>query len=402
MDAGGHQGTHTAAHVSRAVDSDAAAMGARVDASAAVDCNSSTSYSAEDSECESWEGHPAPENSGSLDALAAAVAMLVNASSGGGEAAGGGGALEELARLADSELPPFCGKAQLNGQIPTDKKYADVCKMNKAKRHQIHRACPGCRAAKARCTDTRPCPRCIKLGVESGCRLDDVNMPRAKRRKLDGSKREEHPSFKYEKYPSLTSLSRLNVVSATRNQIGEDQAARASSGHDGNGLKLHGFTAAAAALPISAGPVSAPASSGKGDAQTTCEFEETAQHRSSSTSVASAQPFGLLLSPPLPVVQKGSVHISAHILGQVLQEEAAAEPFKNLVQLSQSLLDHVTNMHHQQHLMQQQLHLQQQQLALLRQQLQDRDASEEDSAEQTPRKESPRAAPAQVEACSQT
>jgi hypothetical protein len=155
-------------------------------------------------------------------------------------------------------------------------KYADVCdsvcsaKMNKTKRQQIHRACPGCRAAKTRCTDTRPCPRCIKLGVDSGCRLDDVNMPRAKRRKPDGSKREEHPSFKYEKHPSLTSLSRLNVVSATRNQIGEHQAAGASSGHGGNGLKLHGLTAAAAALSRSAGPVPAPASSGEGDTQPTC------------------------------------------------------------------------------------------------------------------------------------
>ena len=34
------------------------------------------------------------------------------------------------------------------------------------KRHQINRACPGCRAAKAACQDTRPCARCVSRPID--------------------------------------------------------------------------------------------------------------------------------------------------------------------------------------------------------------------------------------------
>lgn len=34
------------------------------------------------------------------------------------------------------------------------------------KRHQIKRACPGCRAAKAACQDTRPCARCVSRPID--------------------------------------------------------------------------------------------------------------------------------------------------------------------------------------------------------------------------------------------
>lgn len=38
----------------------------------------------------------------------------------------------------------------------------------KKKRHQIARACQVCRNAKAKCTETRPCPRCVRLNI-AGC-----------------------------------------------------------------------------------------------------------------------------------------------------------------------------------------------------------------------------------------
>jgi hypothetical protein len=38
----------------------------------------------------------------------------------------------------------------------------------KKKRHQIARACQVCRRAKAKCTETRPCPRCVRLNI-AGC-----------------------------------------------------------------------------------------------------------------------------------------------------------------------------------------------------------------------------------------
>lgn len=51
------------------------------------------------------------------------------------------------------------------------------------KRQQVFRACPSCRASKARCTDSRPCPRCIRMNQSDACSLDDAKLPRAKRRK---------------------------------------------------------------------------------------------------------------------------------------------------------------------------------------------------------------------------
>jgi hypothetical protein len=50
------------------------------------------------------------------------------------------------------------------------------------KRKQIFRACPSCRKAKARCTDYRPCPRCVRMKVSDACMLDDACQPRTKRR----------------------------------------------------------------------------------------------------------------------------------------------------------------------------------------------------------------------------
>lgn len=51
------------------------------------------------------------------------------------------------------------------------------------KRQQVFRACPSCRASKARCTDSRPCPRCIRMNQSDTCSLDDAKQPRSKRRK---------------------------------------------------------------------------------------------------------------------------------------------------------------------------------------------------------------------------
>lgn len=42
------------------------------------------------------------------------------------------------------------------------------------KRHQIQQACPDCRVSKSKCTDERPCPRCIRRHREASCLSDDV------------------------------------------------------------------------------------------------------------------------------------------------------------------------------------------------------------------------------------
>ena len=42
----------------------------------------------------------------------------------------------------------------------------------KTKRHQISRACQACRSAKAKCTETRPCPRCVRLKIADTCDED--------------------------------------------------------------------------------------------------------------------------------------------------------------------------------------------------------------------------------------
>ena len=65
-------------------------------------------------------------------------------------------------------------------------------------------------------------------------------------------------------------------------------------------------------------------------------------------------------------LQNDEIHLAEHKVGLLASGDAAMEPFKTLVQLSQSLLEQVSNMQRQQELMQQQLHLQQQQLNLLR------------------------------------
>jgi hypothetical protein len=42
----------------------------------------------------------------------------------------------------------------------------------KTKRCQISRACQACRSAKAKCTETRPCPRCVRLKIADTCGED--------------------------------------------------------------------------------------------------------------------------------------------------------------------------------------------------------------------------------------
>ena len=73
---------------------------------------------------------------------------------------------------------------------------------------------------------------------------------------------------------------------------------------------------------------------------------------------------------PAPMLgfQNGDMHDAQHKIGS-LAKDCTVGPLKALVQLSQSLLDHVSNMQQQQQLMQQQLHLQQQQVNLLRKQV---------------------------------
>jgi hypothetical protein len=74
---------------------------------------------------------------------------------------------------------------------------------------------------------------------------------------------------------------------------------------------------------------------------------------------ATAQPYRPR-SPPL------EIHLVQHKLSLLAKDDAAMEPFKCLESVLKSMLDHVSNMQHRQELMQQQLHLQQQQLTLLR------------------------------------
>jgi hypothetical protein len=248
-------------------------------------------------------------------------------------------------------------------QSPPAENYADICKMSKAKRHQIHRACPGCRAAKVRCIDARPCPRCIKLKIENSCRLDDVSMPRPKRRRSGDS-------FEPLLTPALN-LPPLSVLPSLT-MVGQ-HAAGGSRGGDApiTAPKLQGFAAAAAALP-SAGPgarVSSVQSSlvrtsvGGAASQPTPPFARPPG--------ATAQPFGQRSRPAMLGLHNDEIHLPANKKVSLLASEAAPpEPFKrlacHLVHLSQALLGHVSNMQHRQELMQQRLHLQQQQLSLLR------------------------------------
>ena len=52
----------------------------------------------------------------------------------------------------------------------------------KTKRPQVFRACPACRKVKARCADTRPCPRCVRLDRVETCATDDALLPRKRRK----------------------------------------------------------------------------------------------------------------------------------------------------------------------------------------------------------------------------
>lgn len=45
----------------------------------------------------------------------------------------------------------------------------------RAKRQQVSRACKACRTAKAKCTETRPCPRCVRLNCADAC-VDENNQ----------------------------------------------------------------------------------------------------------------------------------------------------------------------------------------------------------------------------------
>ena len=67
-------------------------------------------------------------------------------------------------------------------------------------------------------------------------------------------------------------------------------------------------------------------------------------------------------------LQNGDMHDAQHEISSLAMDHAIG-PLQALVQLSQSLLDHVSNTQQQQQLMQQQLHLQQQQLNMLRKQV---------------------------------
>jgi len=53
------------------------------------------------------------------------------------------------------------------------------------KRHQVFRACPACRRVKARCADTRPCPRCVRLDRQQACVVDDASLPRKRRKRSE-------------------------------------------------------------------------------------------------------------------------------------------------------------------------------------------------------------------------
>ena len=50
------------------------------------------------------------------------------------------------------------------------------------KRRQVFRACPSCRIARISCTESRPCPRCVRLKREPSCLADDPLQRRAKRK----------------------------------------------------------------------------------------------------------------------------------------------------------------------------------------------------------------------------
>lgn len=53
----------------------------------------------------------------------------------------------------------------------------------KLKRHQIKRACPDCRISKAKCTDERPCPRCVRRHSEQSCLSEEASQSKRARQK---------------------------------------------------------------------------------------------------------------------------------------------------------------------------------------------------------------------------
>lgn len=53
----------------------------------------------------------------------------------------------------------------------------------KLKRHQIKRACPDCRISKAKCTDERPCPRCVRRHSEESCLSEEASQTKRARQK---------------------------------------------------------------------------------------------------------------------------------------------------------------------------------------------------------------------------
>ena len=54
-------------------------------------------------------------------------------------------------------------------------------KAAKKKRHQISLACRACRAAKTKCTEARPCTRCIKMKLEATCVAEQATRRRKRR-----------------------------------------------------------------------------------------------------------------------------------------------------------------------------------------------------------------------------
>jgi hypothetical protein len=60
---------------------------------------------------------------------------------------------------------------------------AQRARVDKPRRRQISRACPRCHVAKVACTETRPCPRCVKLQLGHACVELSGEQERTKRRR---------------------------------------------------------------------------------------------------------------------------------------------------------------------------------------------------------------------------
>lgn len=78
------------------------------------------------------------------------------------------------------------------GRTPV-KQEQSPSRLSKPKRRQVFRACPMCRKVKARCVESRPCPRCVRLNRADICVQDDATVPRKRRKKADaGSRNQAH------------------------------------------------------------------------------------------------------------------------------------------------------------------------------------------------------------------